>query len=69
MMSPGALCKNAFAPANIADKGVLADSKRVTTVKTRIIAKHHHVVRVDQERREPLRTETQERLLRFFSAR
>ena len=55
--------------ANIAEKGVIADSKRVTTVKTRIIAKHHHVVRVDHERREPLRAETQERLLRIlFSA-
>jgi len=55
--------------ANIAEKGVIADSKRVTTVKTRIIAKHHHVVRVDHEHREPLRAETQERLLRIlFSA-
>jgi rfaE bifunctional protein kinase chain/domain len=55
--------------ANIADKGVVADSKRVTTVKTRIIARHQQVVRVDHERREPLRPETQEKLLRpLFSA-
>jgi rfaE bifunctional protein kinase chain/domain len=55
--------------ANIADKGVVADSKRVTTVKTRIIARHQQVVRVDRERREPLRPETQEKLLRpLFSA-
>ncbi len=66
---PGRALQKCLRAANIADKGVLADSKRVTTVKTRIIAKHHHVVRVDQERREPLRTETQERLLRLlFSA-
>jgi rfaE bifunctional protein kinase chain/domain len=51
---------------NIAGKGVIADSKRLTTVKTRIIAKHHHVVRVDQERREPLRPESQEKLLRLL---
>jgi len=50
--------------ANIMDKGVVADSKRVTTVKTRIIARHQQVVRVDRERREPLRAETQEKLLR-----
>src|SRR5467141_2155997 len=50
--------------ANIADKGVVADSKRVTPVKTRIIARHQQVVRVDRERREPLRPETEERLLR-----
>ncbi len=55
--------------AKIADKGIIADAKRVTTVKTRIIAKHHHVVRVDHERREPLGAEVQEKLLRIlFSA-
>jgi rfaE bifunctional protein kinase chain/domain len=55
--------------ANITDKGIIADSKRVTTVKTRIIARHQQVVRVDRERREPLRAETQEKLLRLvFSA-
>jgi D-beta-D-heptose 7-phosphate kinase/D-beta-D-heptose 1-phosphate adenosyltransferase len=55
--------------ASIADKGVVADSKRVTTVKTRIIARHQQVVRVDHERREPLRPETQEKLLRpLFSS-
>lgn len=53
----------------IVDKGVVGDSKRMTTVKTRIIARHQQVVRVDRERREPLRTETQEKLLRMlFSA-
>src|ERR1700731_449690 len=66
---PGRALQKCLRAANIADRGVLADSKRVTTVKTRIIAKHHHVVRVDTERREPLRTETQEKLLRLlFSA-
>jgi D-beta-D-heptose 7-phosphate kinase/D-beta-D-heptose 1-phosphate adenosyltransferase len=66
---PGRALQKCLRAANIADKGVLADSKRVTTVKTRIIAKHHHVVRVDKERREPLRPETQEKLLRLlFSA-
>jgi rfaE bifunctional protein kinase chain/domain len=55
--------------ANITDKGVVAESKRMTTVKTRIIARHQQVVRVDRERREPLRAETQEKLLRLvFSA-
>ena len=66
---PGRALQKCLRAANITDRGVLADSKRVTTVKTRIIAKHHHVVRVDTERREPLRTETQEKLLRLlFSA-
>ncbi|HVH69692.1 MAG TPA: PfkB family carbohydrate kinase, partial [Candidatus Dormibacteraeota bacterium] len=54
--------------AKIGGKGVIPDVKRVTTVKTRIIARHQQVVRVDHERREPLRWETQEKLLRFVIA-
>jgi len=66
---PGRALQKCFRAANIADKSVLADSKRVTTVKTRIIARHQQVVRVDRERREPLRVETQEKLLHLlFSA-
>lgn len=49
----------------IGGKGVIADAKRVTTVKTRIIARHQQVVRVDHERRESLRQEIQEKLLRL----
>ena len=47
---------------------MLADPKRITTVKTRIIARHQQIVRVDRERREPLRSETEERLLRSLFA-
>src|SRR6266851_6101217 len=63
---PGRALQKCFRAANIADKGIIADSKRVTTVKTRIIARHQQVVRVDHERREPLRSETQEKLLRLL---
>jgi len=47
----------------IGDEGVISNAKRMTTLKTRIIAKHHHVVRVDHEKREPLRPETEKKLL------
>ena len=65
---PANALRKCLAAANIGDKGVLADPKRVTTVKTRIIARHQHIVRVDRERREPLRSETEERLLRALFA-
>jgi D-beta-D-heptose 7-phosphate kinase/D-beta-D-heptose 1-phosphate adenosyltransferase len=65
---PGGALRHCLRAANIADKGVLADPRRVTTVKTRIIARHQQIVRVDRERREPLRTETEERLLRSLFA-
>jgi len=48
---------------NIVERGVIPDAKRVTTVKTRIIARHQQVVRVDQERREAVRPETEKKLL------
>lgn len=48
---------------DIGIEGVIANMKRVTTLKTRIIAKHHHVVRLDHEKREPLRPETEKKLL------
>jgi rfaE bifunctional protein kinase chain/domain len=54
--------------AKIIGKGIIAEAKRVTTVKTRVIARHQQVVRVDRERREPLRRETQEKLLRLIFA-
>jgi rfaE bifunctional protein kinase chain/domain len=65
---PGNAFRNCLRAANILDKGVLAEPQRVTTVKTRIIARHQQVVRVDRERREPLRAETEERLLRTLFA-
>src|SRR2546425_6596571 len=36
--------------AGITHKGGVSDSKRVTTIKTRIISRHQQVVRVDHER-------------------
>src|SRR5437660_95233 len=53
----GRALQKCLSAANIAAKGIIADSKRVTTVKTRIIARHQQVVRVDHERRESLRGE------------
>src|SRR5580693_1147922 len=61
---PGNALRNCLRAAKIGDKGVLSEAKRVTAVKTRIIARHQQVVRVDRERREPLRHVTEERLLR-----
>src|SRR5271154_2453550 len=54
--------------ASIVHRGVVPDAKRVTTVKTRIIARHQQVVRVDRERREALRPEIEEKLLRALFA-
>jgi len=60
---PGRAVRKSLTAANIAQEGVLADARRITTVKTRIIARHQQVVRVDHERREPLRAPLREKLL------
>jgi rfaE bifunctional protein kinase chain/domain len=65
---PGRALRACLRAANILDRGAIADAKRVTTVKTRIIARHQQVVRVDRERREPLLPATQEKLFRLLIA-
>jgi len=45
-------------------KGIIEDSARRTTIKTRIIARHQQIVRVDRETRAPLRAEMEELLIR-----
>jgi len=60
----GEALRKCLRDAGVGDKGVPSDSKRVTSVKTRIIARHQQIVRIDRERREALRAETQEKLLR-----
>jgi rfaE bifunctional protein kinase chain/domain len=45
-------------------KGVPADASRMTTLKTRIVSRHHQIVRVDRERRETLSRALEDRLVR-----
>jgi rfaE bifunctional protein kinase chain/domain len=55
----------------IADREVLADPSRLTTLKTRIIAGHQQVVRVDRETRAPraqLSAALEEKLIRRIMA-
>lgn len=45
---------------------LIPDSTRPTTCKTRILSQNHHITRVDYEKRHPLDSETEERLLGLF---
>ena len=49
-------------------KGILQEESRITTVKTRVIARHQQIVRVDRERREPITRPVEERLIRAINA-
>jgi rfaE bifunctional protein kinase chain/domain len=53
--------------AGIGDRGAIADGERVTTVKTRIIARHQQIVRVDRERKDALSRGTEDKLFRRFA--
>ncbi len=47
-------------------RGIFVDEKRPTTVKTRIIAHHQQVVRVDQERKKAIAPEAAEKIFRLI---
>jgi D-beta-D-heptose 7-phosphate kinase/D-beta-D-heptose 1-phosphate adenosyltransferase len=65
---PGAALRRCFRQAGIADQGVIADKSRVTTVKTRVIARHQQIVRIDHERREAVAAFVEEKLFRRLLA-
>src|ERR1700741_104296 len=50
--------------AQIAGRGVLGDPERITTVKTRVIARPQQIVRIDRERRDALTAQPEEELFR-----
>ncbi len=54
--------------ASMPTAGILPAPARITTTKTRVIARHQQVVRVDQERREPLPKPLEERLIRAIKS-
>jgi rfaE bifunctional protein kinase chain/domain len=65
---PGAALRRCLRQAGIADQGVIADKTRVTTVKTRVIARHQQIVRIDHERRESVAASVEEKLFRRLLA-
>jgi len=50
--------------AGVDDRGILSEASRITTLKTRIIARRHQIVRIDREQRDPLPQPTEERIFR-----
>jgi len=64
----GLALKRCLAAQGIGAKGMLEDASRMTTVKTRVIARHQQVVRVDRERRGPVDSALEEKLIRRVKA-
>ena len=65
---PGQALRSCLREAGIAERGAVADKSRVTTVKTRVIARHQQIVRIDRERRSPVAAPLEEKLFRLLLA-
>lgn len=64
----GAALRSCLRQAKVTDRGVLPDPQRITTVKTRVIARHQQIVRIDHERHDTLTPEAEEKLFRLLVA-
>src|SRR5215467_10538663 len=58
----GVLLRKCLRAAGIGDAGAIADKSRVTTVKTRVIARHQQIVRIDRERGDAVAAGVEEKL-------
>jgi D-beta-D-heptose 7-phosphate kinase/D-beta-D-heptose 1-phosphate adenosyltransferase len=56
--------KAALKASGVETSGLIADAGRPTTTKTRVIAAHQQVVRVDEEATHPISTETADAILK-----
>lgn len=61
------LLSNLAQKSGVVTKYLVTDNTRPTTRKTRVMAKHHHLVRVDHEIRRDLSAETQDRLIEMVA--
>lgn len=64
----GQAIRGCLKAAGMAAKEVVLSPSRITTVKTRVVARHQQIVRVDRERREPLTRAVEDRLVRAIKA-
>ena len=63
------LLKDLFKKAGVDTNSLVTDSARPTTRKTRVMAKHHHLVRVDREIRKFLSQQSEDKIFKVAEAR
>ncbi len=64
----GATFSSLLNEIGISDDGIFTDESRPTTTKTRVIADHQHVVRIDKESKQYLNKEVQNKIFEFLKA-
>ncbi|WP_295648303.1 D-glycero-beta-D-manno-heptose-7-phosphate kinase [uncultured Mucilaginibacter sp.] len=57
-----------LAECNVAGNGVLTDSDRCTTIKTRVLATNHQLLRLDREITKPIADEIESELLKIVKS-
>ncbi len=64
----GAIFSSLVTETGMTDEGIITDESRPTTAKTRVIADHQHVVRIDKESKQNLNKEIQTKILNYLEA-
>ena len=59
----GTVLRSLVRDAGFTDRGLIVDPSRPTTVKSRVIAHHQHVVRIDQESKQDVKQEIADQML------
>ena len=65
----GTILRHAFSGKGVDVAAVFEDPMRKTSKKTRVIAAHQQIVRIDRESREPLSAEFEQKLVNFLAER
>ena len=58
--------KELMKEADIGDSGIIIDSSRPTTAKTRVIADNQHIVRIDNESKKSVQPEIENKIIEYF---
>ncbi len=64
----GKTFKSLLEEASMMSDGIIVDSSRPTTAKTRVIAGNQHVVRIDKESKESISNKTEKKLLEYLTS-
>ncbi len=64
----GTIFTSLLREANIMSDGIIVDSSRPTTAKTRVIAGNQHVVRIDKESKQNISDKTEKKLLDYLTS-
>jgi D-beta-D-heptose 7-phosphate kinase/D-beta-D-heptose 1-phosphate adenosyltransferase len=65
----GTILRHAFSGKGVDVAGVFEDPMRRTSKKTRVVAAHQQIVRIDRESREPLSSEYEKKIVDFLAER